>query len=107
MNEVPPAQIGLKRAIVKYKDWTYIIFHEELVFWMIVDVCESFEKGKISFEAPKHEVGKKQKIIKPMSIIWWRPLRFSPNRIVQLICQKFLDGQCFFGKKSKVVSLEE
>ena len=72
-----------------------------------MDVCESFEKGKISFEAPKHEVGKKHKIIKPMSIIWWRPLRFNLDRIAQLICQKLLDGQCFFGKKSKVASLEE
>ena len=59
VNEVPLAHIDLKKAIAKYKDWTYIIFCEELAFQMIVDVCESFEKGKISFKAPKHEVGKK------------------------------------------------
>lgn len=55
VNEVPLAHIDLKRAIEKYKNWAYIIFHKEPVFQMIVDVCESFEKGKISFKVPEQE----------------------------------------------------
>ena len=69
-----------------------------------MDVCNEFELGKIPFEAPKHEVRKRQKTMRVMSIIWWRPLMYCLDKVLQMICWKLLKGDCFFDKKSKALS---
>lgn len=69
MNDVPIVPIDLKRAIMRYKDYTCMVFREEQIFHYMVDVCIAYESGKLTHESPEHEVGKKKKIIKNTSII--------------------------------------